>query len=84
MQRPQLSSAEISQQRLQIGLAAGTGFLFVLLCRLAVLKGRLIALRGALMVKLVNCLYGRRDDESIDGRSADRRVLDEQDLRAST
>lgn len=49
MVRPaeQLSSEEISHQRLQIGLAAGTGFLFVVLC--------------AVLVKLVSCLSSRKE-----------------------
>eukprot|EP00913_Durusdinium_trenchii_P024207 g22727.t1 len=60
-----LSSDEVFQQRLQIGLAAGTGFLFVVIC--------------AVLVKLLSCFYGRKEDESVDGRTADQEVVDEQE-----
>ncbi|CAJ1417931.1 unnamed protein product [Effrenium voratum] len=62
---PELSATELFSQRLQLGLAAFTGFLLVLAC--------------ALMVKVLSCLYRRQEYDSVDGRTADNQVVDEQE-----
>lgn len=60
-----LSSAEVFSERMQLGIAAVGGFLFVPVC--------------ACLIKAISWLYGRRELEAVDGRTADSNVVDEQE-----